>query len=171
LCATPGVFELNIRTGTMKLRQPRRPPVRSWITDPQGNVRIGFSIIGTVEADFARRAGESELRRLSKFEAFTRERVFQPFAVTAEDPDKVYALASAEGRTALWVMDLREQTEPELVYAHPVVSVSSPMLARDGRLLGVHYETERPKVSYVDDRARAVMRGVDNVVTNTFNYV
>jgi dipeptidyl aminopeptidase/acylaminoacyl peptidase len=167
----PAVFELNIRTGKMKLRQRSHPPVRSWITDPQGNVRIGFSISGTVEGYFARRAGESELRRLSKFEAFTRERVFEPIAVTAEDPDKVYALSSAEGRTALWVMDLRESSDPELVYAHPAVSVSNPVLARDGRLLGVHYETERPNISYVDDWTRNVMRGVAKAMPNTFNSV
>ena len=168
---TPGVFELNIRTGKMKLRQPSHPPVRSWITDPAGNVRIGYSITGTLEGYFARRAGESELRRLSKFEAFTRERVFEPIAVSAEDPDKAYALSTAEGRTALWLMDLAEKSDPELVYAHPVVSVSDPVLGRDGRLLGVHYETERPNVSYVDDWIRTVMRGVDKAMPGTFNTV
>jgi dipeptidyl aminopeptidase/acylaminoacyl peptidase len=169
--AAPAVFELNIRTGRLKMRQHSHAPIRSWLADPQGNVRIGWSVAGTTEGYFAKLAGETDVHRISKYEAFSRAPGFSPVAISAEDPNKAYALAAADGRIALWLTDLSEAKEPELVFAHPVVSISGPLLSREGRLLGVYYENERPGAYYLDEHTRSVMAAVNRARPSTFNMI
>ncbi|HEY5809277.1 MAG TPA: hypothetical protein VIT67_14985, partial [Povalibacter sp.] len=63
----PSVFELNINTGTQTTHTHERLPIRSFISDGQGNVRLGS---GYADDDsetqyFARLADERDWRRLS----------------------------------------------------------------------------------------------------------
>ena len=169
--AAPAVFELNVVTGAMKVRQHARPPIRHWIADPGGEVRIGFGISGTVESYFARLKGDSNWRRLERFEAFSRNAHFEPVAISALDPNKAYAIAPSEGRAALWLIDLTDKADPELVFAHPVVSVSDAQLGPDGRLLGVHYETDYPNVYYIDGWTESAIAAVGKLQPNSFNTV
>jgi hypothetical protein len=43
----PDVYRLNILTGNRTLVQRNHPPVTQWITDRQGNVRLGMGLQGT----------------------------------------------------------------------------------------------------------------------------
>ena len=43
----PAVFELNVVTGKLAIRQHAREPIRHWITDKHGEVRIGWGFLGT----------------------------------------------------------------------------------------------------------------------------
>ncbi len=156
----PAVFELNINNGRMSMRQQSYEPIRSWATDTQGRVRLGWGYKGTVISYFARRAGDRELRRLSKFEAFSRESHFQPIAISALDANKAYAYGEYEGREALWLIDLTDHEDPTPVFVHPSVDVGAPILAPDGRLLGVEYATDRPMIYYTDHRAEATVASI-----------
>ena len=94
-----------------------------------------------------------------------------PFAVTAET-NKVYASGSHEGRDALWEMDLTDRQNPVLVFAHPQVDADRPILAKDGRMLGVLYETDRPFAFYTDQRANAVIEAVKRPLpAGSFNFI
>src|SRR5450631_2087913 len=82
--ALPAVFELNVVTGGLKMRQPSRAPIRHWIVDKRGQVRLGWGFSGTTISCYARLDGDSEWRRLTKFEVFTRDNHFDPIAISGE---------------------------------------------------------------------------------------
>ena len=156
----PAVFELNVVSGTMRLRQPARGPIRHWIADGSGQIRLGWGLEGATESYYARLQGESEWRRLTKFEVFSHHKGFEPIAISRDDHNQAYAIADSGGRNALWLIDLKDKEDPLLVFAHPTVDVDTAVRGNDGHLLGVYYETEYPNVFYLDDRAQSVAAAV-----------
>jgi hypothetical protein len=61
------------------------------------------------------------------------EKHFKPVAISAEDPDVAYTIGPSEGRDAIWLIDLKDKEDPKLLFSHPLVDVSHPILARDSR--------------------------------------
>jgi len=161
--AFPAVFALNVVTGALTLRQHAREPIRSWVTDVHGDVRLGYGFSGKTYSYYARLEGNGEWRRLAKFEAFTHENSFEPIAISADEPDRAYALGKIEGRKALWLIDLTDRQDPTLVFENPRGDVGSPFFAPDGRLLGVHYDTGYPLVYYTDPGTKELMRAVEGL--------
>ncbi|HMD74802.1 MAG TPA: alpha/beta fold hydrolase, partial [Steroidobacteraceae bacterium] len=167
----PAVFELDVNNGRMSMRQRSRDPIRSWATDTHGQVRLGWGYEGTAISYYARLAGDRELRRLSKFEVFSRENHFTPVAISAEDANKAYAYGEYEGRDALWLIDLTDREDPTPVFVHPSVDVGAPILALDGRLLGVEYATDRPMIYYTDERAKARVASIERLYPGKFTSI
>jgi dienelactone hydrolase len=169
--ATPAVFELNVVTGNLKLRMHAHDPMRHFRTDNHGQVRLGWGLEGANVYYFARLSGETDWRRLAKFEAFSRENHFDPIAVSREQPNKAYAVGASEGRQALWLIDLTDQEEPSLVFAHPAVDVTHPVLDPDGRLLGVYYDTDLPHIYYTDSQTQGVIEAVNKHLPGRLNEI
>jgi dienelactone hydrolase len=165
----PAVFELNVVTGGLNLHQHARDPIRHWITDKRGQVRLGWGLSGTTISYWANLDGETNWRRLTKFEIFSRENHFEPVAISAEDPNWAYAIGPSEGRNAIWLIDLKDREDPRLVFSHPVVDVSGPVLGRDGRLIGARYDNGYPLMFYTDDTMDTVMRGFQALRSGQFN--
>lgn len=170
--AVPAVFELNVVTGLLVMRQHAREPVRHWITDVHGHVRLGWGLAGNAISYYARLDGDSDWRRLARFDAFSREKHFEPVAISSEDPNKAYAYAPDDGkRKALWLIDLTDKEDPTLVFSHPVVDTGNPILAHDGRLLGVRYDTEHPMIYYTDDPTRTVNLAAQQLAPGEFSSI
>ncbi len=169
--ALPAVFELNVVTGSLEFRQRARNPIRHWITDNRGQVRLGWGFSGTTVSYYARLDGDSDWRRLTKFEVFSRENHFEPIAISGEDSNKAYALGPYDGRNALWLIDLTDKEDPSIVFSHPLVDAARAVLARDGRLLGVRYETAYPMMYFVDDPVRDLLAAVPKLIPGEFNTV
>jgi dienelactone hydrolase len=169
--ALPAVFELNVVTGGLHMRQPARAPIRHWIVDNRGQVRLGWGFSGTTISYFARLDGDSEWRRLTKFEVFTRDNHFDPIAISGEEANKAYAYGPSDGRKALWLIDLTDKEDPSLVFAHPAVDAGHPYIARDGRLLGVHYDTGYPMMYYTDERIDTLNKSIKELVSGKYSSI
>jgi acetyl esterase/lipase len=168
--ALPAVFELNVNTGRMILRVHAKEPIRHWIADIHGKVRIGYGLSGTT-ASYIARAADGEWRRLEKFEIFSHDVHFDPIAVSPDDPNKAYAYGPYEGRRALWLIDLTDKEDPTPVFVHPSVDVGAPLIAADGRLLGVRYETGYPMIYWVDAHAKLIVDATQAITPGKFNTI
>jgi dipeptidyl aminopeptidase/acylaminoacyl peptidase len=169
--AFPAVFELNVITGRLSMRQHSRAPIRNWVTDNHGQVRLGSGFAGTTISYYARLDGGTDWRRLTKFEAFTHDDHFTPIAISAQEPNKAYASGPYEGRTALWLIDLTDQEDPSLIFAHPAVDVGNPVLDRDDRLLAVNYDPGYPMMYFTDERVAAVTNAVTERIPGKFSSI
>lgn len=167
----PSVFELDVNNGRRALRVRERAPIRSFRTDSRGNVRIGsgYDTNGQIHY-FARLENEREWQRLVKIKAFAREDELLPIAI-APGTNRAFALGNYEGRSALWEMDLNDQKEPQLVFSHALVDAQTPILASDGRLLGIWYELDRPFAHYTDDAMHGLMQAVNKATPGSFNSI
>ena len=131
--ALPAVFELNVVTGQLSMRQHAREPIRHWVTDKRGQVRLGTGYSAGTVSFWVHLDGDSSWRRLDKFEVFSREKHFKPVAISAEDPDVAYAIGPSEGRNAIWLIDLKDQRRSE-----------TPVLTPLGRCLASHPRARQP---------------------------
>lgn len=166
----PTVFELNVVTGSMRKHTSSRSPIRYFLSDRHGNLRLGWGIAeGTERIEYYARDPTSAVwRRLLSYEAFTRDNVLRPIAVCADRPDCAYAIGSSDGREALWRLDLTGTNPPTLEFAHPAVDVDGPILSYDGRLLGVRYETDRPFLYYTDPQRERLLEGLKAALPDSF---
>jgi dienelactone hydrolase len=169
--AEPAVFELNVRTGRLKIRQPARSPIRHWITDNAGAVRLGFGIAGTAETYYARLAGESELKRIERWEAFSRDKEFSPLAFLPTQPNQVYASAAYGTHEALWRYDLTGKSDPETVFSSTRYDIAHYQFARDGSLEGVGIEGERPVFYAVSTAIDDALKVVNKLLPDTYNVI
>jgi dipeptidyl aminopeptidase/acylaminoacyl peptidase len=167
----PAVFELNVVTGAMHVRQRARDPIRHWMADAKGQVRLGWGQQGVVSSYYARLDGDSQWRRLAKFEVFSKDNSFEPIAISRDDPNKAYAFAYSGGRNALWLVDLTDKDDPILVFAEPTVDVDDAVRAADTHLIGVYYETVYPNVFYLDDREQQVAAAVRKAKGGQFTMI
>jgi dipeptidyl aminopeptidase/acylaminoacyl peptidase len=166
----PSVYELNVVTGRMRKQTTSRPPIRSFLSDRHGNIRLGWGIVGdTDEIEYyARDIATASWHRILKYQFFTRDAVLKPVAVCADRPDCVYAIGPSEGRNALWRLDLTGASAPTLEFSHPAVDIDGPVFSYDGRLLGVSYETDRPFLYYTDPERERVLQSLKAALPNAF---
>jgi dipeptidyl aminopeptidase/acylaminoacyl peptidase len=163
----PSVFELNVYTGSRKLRVREHAPIRSFFTDGHGVVRLGQGLLGKEYSYYARLNDDSEWHLLTKFAAFTEPGKPTPLRVES-GTNKSYATAPYNGRDALYEMDLTDTQQPRLLFSHPQVDAASPRFAPDGRLLGVFYETDRPFMFYTDPHANSVAESARKALGDAF---
>ncbi|MFO1394594.1 MAG: alpha/beta fold hydrolase [Steroidobacteraceae bacterium] len=166
--AQPAVWELDVINDRVRIRQRPKPPIRDWLADSKGAVRIGYGLQGDTQTVFARPNGSDEWRVLSKFRAFSSDPSVVPVAISDTDPDKAYAIAPHEGYDAVWLVDLKDEQPPALVHAEPGVDMQGPVFGSDDRLVGFYFEREGPEIYYVDQHARAVTAGVSKAMKGQY---
>lgn len=168
---TPSVFELDVRTGHMRIRTRSRAPIRRFITDGHGQVRVGTGYDGKKIEYFARLDGHYEWRQLAKFEAFSDHKgALEPFAVEPKS-NILYGSGDSDGRNALWKFDLEDRDEPQLIFGHPLVDVEGAIQAKDGRMIGVTYHTEEPHAYYLDPYFESIATALSKALPGRFNEI
>jgi dipeptidyl aminopeptidase/acylaminoacyl peptidase len=166
----PAVVAVNVYTGGRHVVVRQHAPIRAFATDGNGHVRLGWGFQDTKIFYFAKLAGESDWLRLAKVEAFSNEEgdAFKPVAAIPGS-NLVYASKQSNGREALWQIDLKDEHVPEVLFEHPTVDIGSFLFSPTKQLLGVAYETDRPKIYYSDPKRKAYVDALDTVLPNRFN--
>ena len=156
----PTVFQLNIYTGNAGVKLEENPPMRHFVTDGNGNPRIGWGTQDLKTFYFARLDGDRDWRKLGATQALSATDQLRPIAMTSET-NTAYAIGPFEGRDALWTIDLADKREPQMLFKHPLVDVGEPILQTNRRLLGVRYDVERPYVWYADEFQRQLVERLE----------
>lgn len=168
------VHELNVHTGksTRIVTEHQRFPLKSFITDGQGSVRLawGYYNDATNVQYFGRLVDDKAWKRLAKIEAFQANDALAPIAVVT-GTNRAYAIGEHNGVSSLWEMDLLDEQPPKVLFSHPKVDADEPLFARDGRLMGVWYEDERPSIHYVDEKLHKTMQAIDKALPGRFNVI
>jgi dipeptidyl aminopeptidase/acylaminoacyl peptidase len=153
----PSVQQINVDTGFRIDKQPEDPPIQMFLSDGDGNPRLGWGFSRTGELGYlVRLEGDSDWRPLTGALIPGTKIPLRPVAIGVES-DIAYAYGPYEGREALWMLDLRGRADPKLLFKHPLVDVGEPILSSDRRLLGVRYDVERPYVWYANPKHRELI--------------
>jgi dienelactone hydrolase len=166
----PGIFSLDTRSGQLQLETPPHPPMRQFVSDHQGHLRLGWgSQTSTTQVEYyAHPSDGSGWHLLFKGEASTPNGgASEPIAICPDNPDCAYALGPSDGRDALWRIDLTGKKPPSLEFAHPVSDVV-PYFNREQRLLGLIYETDRPFFYPTDPTVEKIMPALKSALPNGF---
>jgi dipeptidyl aminopeptidase/acylaminoacyl peptidase len=156
----PSVFRLDINTGRLTTVVRQREPITWWFTDRRGVVRFGYGYQATRGVFIARDSAEAQWRTLARFQRFEGTH-FSPLGFTSL-PNVMLVFAERNGRDAVWEMDLRDDKDLELLYAHPEVDIDSTYdWYSDRRIVGFEYETDRPQVHMIDPEAEQIQRALE----------
>jgi len=169
----PGVFELNVVNGALRVQMHAYEPIGTYLSDFHGTPRVGVGVeAGTKTVRyFVRSSATDSWHHLLRYEAFMKGELRTPIALDASDPSRAYAIGDSGGRDALWLIDLNDVQPPQLIYANDSVDVSGAQLLKDGELIGVSYETDRPRTFYTHPRLRPIMQQLDMALSDTSNRI
>jgi dipeptidyl aminopeptidase/acylaminoacyl peptidase len=166
----PAVYKLNVYTGRSQIVLRARDPVMRWLPDRDGVVRFGYGYTDRKGLYLARNSADDSWRTLARFARFDGEN-WSPvgFGVL---PNSLLVFASHNGRTALFDMDLDDNADRQLLFSHPRHDVDDFVVwPGSRRIVGVVYETDRPKLDLFDPEAAIIQKAIDGNLPNTFNRV
>jgi dipeptidyl aminopeptidase/acylaminoacyl peptidase len=167
----PEVSRVDLATGAPRRVVAPRPPVRHWVSDGRGSVRLGLAVEKGNASVFVRDAGSGELALLTRQE-LADPQAFGPIGF-GSSTDELYAIRLYDGRYSLLHVDLARGGALSLMYSDPVYDVLGPLdLARGTReLLGVRYLATVPRVHFFDSTAATGQRWIDEQLPGSANYV
>jgi dienelactone hydrolase len=162
------VLELNIYTGSTRVHEPAFPPINDFATDPRGNVRLGrgYRPGETRYSYFVRSEGSKEWRLFMAHDLFERPEGFSPERIGAGN--RLYAFEVGAPVRTLWELDLQGGAEPQRL-SDLGVEARRALFAKDKRLVGIEYETDRPFARYTDERVRSVIDGANRFLSDSYN--
>jgi dipeptidyl aminopeptidase/acylaminoacyl peptidase len=162
----PGVYRLDVYSGTMGQVQRPRTPILRWLTDRDGVVRFGYGFERDKHTYIARDSRDAPWRTLASWVIG-----HESFSVIGfgSSPGTVLVEAPHEGRSAIFEMDLHESKDRKLLFSHPEVDVGVPIYwPVDRTLIGFEYHTDRPHRILFDKNARITYNSLDSLLPGEF---
>jgi dipeptidyl aminopeptidase/acylaminoacyl peptidase len=168
-----GVRSVNVGSGKLRTVTRAIPDVTGWASDHRGQVRAAWGDSGSQMRVFvyARADADDGFEKLIEFDPFEEKGFY--FAAFSEEPTKLYVTSNDEtGRDAVYSYDLATKQLGPMVFGHPDVDVESLYSsAIDGRLLAIGYVTDRPRLHFVDPKARDEQALLDRRFPGTTNRI
>jgi dipeptidyl aminopeptidase/acylaminoacyl peptidase len=127
-----------------------------WITDGRGSPRL-YRYMSEDQIRWSYRlSGKKKWHLLDKWKMTDLDHDFQPIGF-GEDPDKLLVFKPHDGRSALWLVDLKEEEEDELVFSSPEVDVDGvERLGKFKRIVAIGYSTDRPHLHFFDESVEKI---------------
>jgi dipeptidyl aminopeptidase/acylaminoacyl peptidase len=167
----PEVVRIDLSTGAVRRVVAARPPVRHWITDGRGSVRLGLGYDEGTGRVFVRDPDSGGLTLLTRQE-LADPQAYGPIAF-GSDPGELYAIRLYDGRYSLFHVDLERGGAMSLMMTHPDYDILGPLdLERTTRqLLAVRYLTTHAETHFFDGSAATQQRWIDERLPGRVNYV
>ena len=145
----PDVLQLNTEDGSFHLVEKNPGNVRNWGADWDGNIRFGLISDGVVSRLVYRAAPDQPW---SPPIDFGRDTVSSGIAGLDADNRTLFVFkASPDGRKALYAFDLLEGKFSGALFQHKKYDVAAAVFSpKHRRLLGVRYDTDRPRQYWFD---------------------
>ena len=157
----PGVYKLDVYTGTMDQVERPRTPILRWLTDRDGVVRFGYGFERDKHTYIARDSRDAPWRTLATWVIGHENFTVIGFGAA---PGTLLVEAPYEGRSAIFEMDLHERKGRKLLFSHPEVDVGVPIYwPADRTLIGFEYHTDRPQRILFDEKARIIYSSLDSL--------
>ena len=142
----PDVVKLNIDKNSIQMVQKAKTHVRSWRTDKEGRVRVGYKYERDQEITSAilfKDLSTNKFRTIWKFANLSEDS--KAILGFGENPNKVWFEAYEDGRLAVFSTDLSKQNiEPSLVFSHPKKDVETRLRYKKGKKdpIGLYFRDE-----------------------------
>lgn len=168
----PEVAELDVKSGGLRRVVRSHPPVRRWMSDGRGEVRLGIGYDAGGAASLHVRRPGSEGWTVFLEQSLADPEAVGPIAFGAQ-PEDLYVLKYHNGRSALFRLDLAERTAPRLLFAHDTYDVAGPVLLdpRTRALLAVQYMAQHEQLHFFDEAQAARQAWLDRQLPGAVNLV
>jgi dipeptidyl aminopeptidase/acylaminoacyl peptidase len=161
--STEDLYRMNTRTGRKTLLTTDNPgKVSLWVVDNALVPRAAWSSDADKleESFWYRESADAKWRKLASFKAF--ERNFRPVAFDANGTLMVASNVNSD-RYVLHALDLRTGKPGEVLVDHPLADVDGDVVRRlrDGVVLGVRIDADKPEMVWFDEASAKVQAQID----------
>ncbi len=170
----PGVYSLNIDSGVRHRLKEFSKPIRAWMTDQQGEIRIGIGVNKDYDRRFVkvRHAEKNDWKKAWEYTEHSGDAV-SPLGFGI-DPNVLYVRAYQDDRKAIFKVDLSKPDWPRtLVAADPRYDISGPLIyspkTRD--VIGVYHGEAADARIYFDRSYKKFQESINRVLPDTVNYI
>ena len=167
----PEVSELVVASGRLQRVVRAQPPIRRWMSDGRGEVRLGIGYDAQTATLFKRENGEEQ------WQPWLQQSLADPEAIGplafGSDTDDLYVLSHHQGRAALFHTSLRSSEPPSLLFAHSTYDVAGPVILdpRSHALLAVQYAAHRVERHFFDTQEAVLQSWLDAQFPGAVNLV
>jgi dipeptidyl aminopeptidase/acylaminoacyl peptidase len=168
----PEVVELNAASGALRVIERAHPPVRRWMSDGRGRVRLGISYDGGIAGLHRRRPGTDDWE-LYHEQSLTDPDALGPLAF-GQHSSELLVLKHHQGRAALFRINVdRQPPDPILLFADPAYDVAGPLVQDPSTraLLAVRYVAEVERSHFFDSAEAARQAWIDEQLPDAVNSV
>ncbi len=168
----PDVYRLDTRTGRRELLTAGKPgDVVHWVADDKGAVRGAVTIEnGTTQRVFSRVSADAAWVELGAYGI--RDAHMLPLAF---DADGTLLVASDIGRdtAAIYRYDAQQKALGEVVAAHAEADLTEGLVRdpKTRRIVGIHYQGERPGSAWFDSDWARLQKTVDTALPGHVNTI
>lgn len=168
--ADVGVYRVNVRTGEKGLLMTLELNLTAELADNDGNIRIGSKFAGGKAVFLHRKDNGSAWSELA---SFPKDDIFWAFHGFASDNRTVWITDYTDHDTgALFEYDVIERKRGRLLFHESEGEISRVIPTKDrSRLLGVAFETDRPKVRWLDASMAKIQENLDRTFPGMVNEI
>ena len=167
----PAVQRVDLATGTAVEVQPSRRGVWNWFADENGVVRAGVDYGARRFTLFYRRNPQDPLRRINTRRYPADDSVIDMIRFVGDADRGVVLTNAVTGRFALYDYDFAADARGAAVFEHPEADVLSTIDGAGGRVDGVNYEDDRPRVHWLNPEMQALQAQVDRTFPGKTNRI
>lgn len=150
-------YRLNVRTAELKLIAENPGTITSWLSDHEGNLRLGIATDGVNSSILYREHDRDSFKQV--LSTNFKETVY-PLYFDFDNGSTVYALSN-KGRDKLAAvrLDLKTGRELQLIYSHPDVDLSYMSYSRKHkRLSTISYITWKREYHFLDKEVQKLYK-------------
>jgi len=167
----PAVQRVDLATGAAVEVQSPRSGVWSWFADENGVVRAGVDYGERRFRLFYRRNAEEPLRRIETRRYPDDDGVIDMIRFVGDADRGVVLTNAVTGRFALYDYDFAADARGAVIFEHPEADALSMIQGDGGRVDGVNYEDDRPRVHWINPEMRALQAQVDRAFPGRTNRI
>ena len=166
----PSVYRINVYKRWRERIVPYREPIRDWITDRQGRVRIGFGVDKTNLSVITREADGADWRTLWHYD-MNAQTGPTPIGF-GNDPNTLYLRADHNGKDAVFKADLR--TRPPrltLLKASATRDVGASLITLSHKVAGMYFAGAQDKHLFWDPELTRLQDRIDAARPQFSNFI
>ena len=166
----PTVYRMNIYNGSRQRVVAHRPPIRDWMTDRQGQVRIGSTLEQTKVIFETRDHDGAPWRVLWRYDLNTES---GPIPIGfGDDPNILYVRAGHQGRDAVFAADLRiHPPRLTLLQASPTRDVGAVLIGHSNKIVGLYFAGAQDRYIFWDSKHTQLQRTIDGALPQFRNFI
>lgn len=167
----PSVDRIDLATGRKTVVQSSRPGVWNWFADGAGVVRAGVEYGENRTRIYYRSGAGQDLRRIDTRRSAQDGSVIDTIRFAGTGDSGYVVTNEVTGRFAVYAFDFATGTRGAPIFEHDAVDIGALTMARDGALLGISYEDDRPRMRWLDPELGRIQGIVDRALPGKVNQI
>jgi len=168
---SPNVLRVDLATGESVEVQRAQRGVSSWFADSEGVVRVGVDYGERRTRIYYRADAQAQLALVETRRNLADSSVIDAVRFVTNTSRGLIVTNAETGRFAVYEYDFATDARGATLFAHPEVDVTRGIFGRDGRLDGVVYEDDRPRVRWLNPELERLQARIDRTFPDHTNLI